>query len=242
MKKKVTLEAAVMLCNLSKNMSHHDVVTFFHEFGHVMHQVCAAIGGKSAYGKCPRDFVEAPSQMLENWCWQNSMIKRLSKHVTTGESMPDDMIQSLQKSRFWHSLLGVRRQLNLNAFDQLMHSSKIPETVEQMAASEKKFLVEIGLSDIDDKDKDSSNLARNFGHTVSQYSASYYGYLWSEVFSADMFATCFSQPSNLTDPKVGSRYREYILYPGGLKSPDELLKDFLGRSPKLDAFLGQYGI
>jgi len=77
---------------------------------------------------------------------------------------------------------------------------------------------------------------------VSQYSASYYGYLWSEVFSADMFATCFSQPSNLTDPKVGSRYREYILHPGGLKSPDELLKDFLGRSPKLDAFLVQYGI
>jgi len=233
------MDYSAMLCNLSEQMSHGDVVTFFHEFGHVMHNICGTIGSKSPYAKVPRDFVEAPSQMLENWCWQRSLIKRLSKHVRTGESMPDDMIGKLQASRFWMGLFNLRRQLSLNKFDQELHGENIPRTLEELAKKEQEWTLRIAFDETEGK---FSGLARNFGHTVSLYSASYYGYLWSEVFSADMFQTCFTSEETLTDPKIGLKYRQCVLLPGGTKTPDEMLQNFLGRAPEMDAFLRQYKI
>jgi len=233
------MDYSAMLCNLSNQMTHPDVVTFFHEFGHVMHNICGTIGSKSPYAKVPRDFVEAPSQMLENWCWQRSLIKGLSKHVQTGESMPDTMIAKLQTSRYWMGLYGLRRQLYLNKFDQELHGETVPTTLEALAKKEQEWNLDLAFDEWDGK---YSSLARNFGHTVSQYSASYYGYLWSEVFSADMFQTCFATEEALTNPKIGLKYRRCILFPGGTKTPDEMLKNFLGRAPELDAFLRQYGI
>merc|ERR1719272_1750334 len=102
-----------MLCNLPAAdaktgkpalLRHSNCVTFFHEFGHIMHGLCAeGDGNATTLAKCPRDFVEAPSQMLENWCWQKSVVARLSKHCDTGETLPDAMITSMLAAKNVHA-------------------------------------------------------------------------------------------------------------------------------------------
>lgn len=109
-----------MLCNLpatSKDgkpalLTHNDVVTFFHEFGHIMHGLCSEGDGNSTrLAKCPRDFVEAPSQMLENWCWQPAILERLSRHHETGETLPSALLDALVETKNVHESVFMLRQV-----------------------------------------------------------------------------------------------------------------------------------
>lgn len=234
-----------MLCNLPGPapdgspalLRHDDVVTFFHEFGHIMHGLCAeGEGNATRLAKCPRDFVEAPSQMLENWCFNTEVLKRLSRHAETGEPMPEDKAKALLAAKNVDEGFFMLRQIYLASLDLALHGESPPDSVAGIQALVDEMRPRISLVD----NPPGCNMLRNFGHLMNQYSAAYYGYLWAEVISADMFATRFE-----ADPfsqESGMAYRKQVLAVGGVGKIANHLEKFLSRAPTEDAFLRARGI
>jgi thimet oligopeptidase len=266
-----------MLCNLPAPsadgkpalLRHSNCVTFFHEFGHIMHGLCSAGDGNSTtLAKCPRDFVEAPSQMLENWCWTVEGLKRLSKHHETGATLPRDLLDKMLAAKNVNVGLNMARQIYLSTLDLEIHGTNPPTTAEGLQALVDRLRPEISLIE----NPEGANMLRSFGHLMNQcdsasqcvrrwrsgrrdsvgdprcrrdvsthrYSAAYYGYLWAEVLSADMFAQCFQKDP--FDAKAGRRYRDLVLAPGGVGKILDHLTTFLGRPPSQEAFLKSRGI
>mmetsp|Transcript_18234 Transcript_18234/g.39794 ORF Transcript_18234/g.39794 Transcript_18234/m.39794 type:complete len:740 (-) Transcript_18234:165-2384(-) len=235
-----------MLCNLPPPgadgnpslLRHTNVVTFFHEFGHIMHGLCAeGIGNSTRLAKCPRDFVEAPSQMLENWCWQKAILERLSRHYETGKSLPDDMLESMLRAKHVNVAIGSLRQIYLSRLDLTIHGSDPPKDAQGLQDLVDELRPRISLMD----NPPGNNMLRTFGHLMNQYSASYYGYMWAEVLSADMFATRFEE-EGIMNPQTGMDYRKMVLAPGGTGRIMDHLTNFLGRKPSDEAFLKSRGI
>jgi len=233
-----------MLCNLPGPapdgspalLRHDDVVTFFHEFGHIMHGLCAeGHGNQTRLAKCPRDFVEAPSQMLENWCYNQTVLKRLSKHKETGESLPQEKVEALLKAKNVNEGLMMLRQVYLGTLDLAIHGEEPPADAPGLQKLVDELRPKVSLIE----NPAGCNILRNFGHLMNQYSAAYYGYLWAEVLSADMFATRFEKDPFSTE--AGMDYRK-VLAQGGVGKISEHLKTFLGREPTEDAFLKSRGI
>jgi len=225
-----------MVANLAKPtpnrpalMRHDDVVTFFHEMGHVFHGLLsktryARFHGTSVAG----DFVEAPSQMLENWCWEREVLKKMSKHYETGEPLPDDLIAKMIKSRYVNVGLFYLRQIFFAKFDIKVHTDK-----ESMDYTKLWNDIRTSVSLVEG-DADPAPGQGTFAHITGGYDAGYYGYTYSLVFAADMYATAFK--ANPLDPATGAKYRNEILLPGGSREEMDSLKKFLGRAPKPDAF------
>ncbi|KAI9912822.1 hypothetical protein PsorP6_006276 [Peronosclerospora sorghi] len=215
-------------------LGHEEVVTYFHEFGHVMHCLCSEVKIPHFAGtSVERDFVEAPSQMLENWCWEKEPLQRLSSHYETGAKLSDELITNLISTRNAIAGLLNKRQLLFAIFDQTIHSnpqSKTAQLLQQLQS-------DIMLIDMTPE----TNFAASFGHLAGGYDAQYYGYLWSEVFSMDMFLSRFKQ-EGLMNPETGLAYRELILARGGSVDASVMLKDFLGRAPNQSAFLRSKGL
>jgi Zn-dependent oligopeptidase len=205
-----------------------------------MHGLCSeGIGNSTRLAKCPRDFVEAPSQMLENWCWQQSVLKRLSKHYQTGDPLPSDLLESMIRAKHVNVALSSLRQIYLSRLDLTIHGPNPP--IDKGAQ---------GLQDLVDhlrpaitliENPKGNNMLRTFGHLMNQYSASYYGYMWAETLSADMFATRFEK-EGIMNPSVGMDYRMMVLAPGGTHNISDHLTRFLGRPPNNKAFLKSRGI
>jgi len=218
-------------------LRHDDVVTFFHEFGHIMHGLCTeGPANGTTLAKCPRDFVEAPSQMLENWCYDRDVLKRLSRHVDSGESLPESAVESLLAAKNVSEGLMMLRQLYLGLLDLAIHGESPPANAQALQLLVDKMRPEITLIE----NPPGCNMLRNFGHLMNQYSAAYYGYLWAEVLSADMFATRFSKEP--FSKEAGAAYRKTILAPGGVGSIAQHLEKFLGRPPSEEPFLKSRGI
>ncbi len=216
-------------------LSHDEVVVFFHEFGHGLHQTLSRTRYSTLYGSNTRvDFVEAPSQMLENWMWQPAVLKKVSANVQTGEPLPDDLIQKMIAAR--HVADGVfwTRQTFFGAFDLQMHSAqgKVDPTALWFSLRPKMTLMH---------DVPGSYPTASFEHLVGGgYDAGYYGYLWSKVFAQDMFSVF--EKGGLDSADVGMRYRREILLPGGTAEPDVLLQHFLGRPVSFQPFYDDLGI
>lgn len=231
----------VMITNFSKPtkdkpslLDHKEVETYFHEFGHVMHGICSQTQTSRFFGThVERDFVEAPSQMLENWVWQEESLRLMSRHYKDGTPLPKEMLDKLVASKNANAGGFNLRQVFLATFDQRLHTMNTkPDTAQLVKDSYKEI---VGIEPIE-----GTNFAAIFGHLVG-YDAQYYGYLWSEVYSQDMFATRFAK-EGVMNLKTGLDYRNLILKPGGSLDGKDLLKNFLGREPNEEAFLRDKGL
>jgi Zn-dependent oligopeptidase len=214
-------------------LGHDEVVIFFHEFGHNM----AAMLGTQPYETLNNgfrlDFVEAPSQMLENWVWDPAILKEISANVTTGAPLPDDVIRKMVAARYVDYTLEIPVQISYAAIDMAYHSSgPHVDTTAVFGALTKRYTGYRWPSD--------TYAAASFTHMMSGYDAGYYGYLWSQVYAQDMF-TAF-KAGGLESPVVGRRYRDDILAPARLREPDAEVAAFLGRPMSPTAFYRELGI
>ncbi|MCK6598848.1 MAG: Zn-dependent oligopeptidase, partial [Bdellovibrionaceae bacterium] len=216
-------------------LSHEEVDTLFHEFGHIMHMSLtrshyATLSGSNVAW----DFVEAPSQMLENWVWEPQILEMITqKYDRPSESMPKEMIEKLQQSRKFNLGWMNTRQLIFGIFDLTLHQSAKDLDVTETYKKIYKDLT--GMDPLPE-----THFPATFGHIMGGYDAGYYGYLWSNVFAMDMF-TKF-QGKNLLSKQVGYKYRTSILEKGNTKEASLLLSEFLGRKPNSEAFFRYLGI
>ncbi|KAF8905842.1 hypothetical protein CPB84DRAFT_1726845 [Gymnopilus junonius] len=236
--KKRAYPELAMVANLAKPtpekpalMRHHDVWTFFHEMGHIFHSLLSKTQFARFHGlNVTRDFEEAPSQMLENWCWEPKVLEKLSSHYEMQKPLSPELIEKLINTRYMNTGLFYLHQVFLAKFDLRVHMDPIHDDYAQFWCSLHK---EIHLHEYD---KVVPGHAA-FKHTMGGYDVGYYGYTWSQVFAEDMYVTVF-KPDPL-DPARGKRYRDIVLYPGGSKDEMEILQEFLGRPPNNEAFIRQ---
>ncbi|KAF1987460.1 metallopeptidase MepB [Aulographum hederae CBS 113979] len=245
--------ATALVCNFSKPtekkpslLKHDEVVTLFHELGHGIHDLVAKTTYSRFHGTATvRDFVEAPSQMLENWCWTPSQLKALSKHYETSKPIPDDLIKKLIGTKHVNDALFNLRQLHFGTFDMTVHEPKSHEEIKKLPVSETYNKLRQDISKLDGPEAlgqawDWGHGEATFGHLIGGYDAGYYGYLSSQVYSADMFYSVFEKdPMN---PKEGRRYRHTVLERGGSQEEMQTLEDFLGRKPSTEAFYRELGL
>jgi thimet oligopeptidase len=214
-------------------LSHDDVITFFHEFGHNV----AALLGDTPYETLNLnfrwDFVEAPSQMLENFVWDPTILKEISSNVDTGAPLPDDLIAKMDAARYFDEASFEVSQAFLSTVDQLYHT--LPPPIDTTAVWKRTLMAMTPSVFVDGTIPQAS-----FGHLMSGYEAQYYGYLWSKVYAQDMF-TAF-QKGGLENPAVGARYRKDILAPARMIEPDAEVRAFLGRPMDPSTFYRQLGI
>jgi Zn-dependent oligopeptidase len=233
---------SAMVCNFPKPtkdapslLKHNDVVTLFHEFGHLCHGFCS----KAKYSRfsgtsVERDFVEMPSQFMENYCYEFEALKRISKHYQTGEPLSDELIHKIIAAKNAGISLFNLRQLFFGFFDMYCHTTKGKIDSGKVYAELKE---EVSLIPA----HPGTNRAASFGHLMGGYEASYYGYLYSQVFSADMFNQ-FKESGSVFNKDVGHKYRKTVLETGGMKDGIDILREFLGREPNQIAFLKSIGL
>ena len=208
--------------------SHRDLVILFHEFGHLMHTTLSTAPYATLYGANVRgDFVEAPSQMLENWMWQPAILKKLSRNVDSGESIPDALIEKMIALKYAADGVFWTRQVFLARYDLALHGPRPPADPDRLW-----FELMPQLTPL--PPMRGTLPSASFLPIMGGYDAGYYGYAWSRVYAQDMFSA-FEQ-GGIDNPQVGMRYRRAILEPGGTREPDELVRDFLGRASNADAF------
>lgn len=220
-------------------LSMDEVDTLFHEFGHVMHEsLTTARYAQQAGTRTALDFVEAPSQMLENWAYQPDVLARISADPkAAGKPLPAELAQKLQAARKYDAGVRYSRQVFLGTFDSAIHAVQ-PAAAKKLSAD---AVAKKSWADVMNLPEDKgAHFAGTFGHMMGGYDGGYYGYLWSEVFAADMFTRFAAE--GVLNAKVGREYRDRVLARGRTVEPSVLLKDFLGRDPNEAAFLKMIGI
>ena len=234
--------ASAIVANLSKPIAgkpalldFEDVDTIFHEFGHIMHQTLTRAPYVSLSGSAvSQDFVEAPSQMLENWLDNPKILSLVSGHFSDhSQKLPQDMLQKMLSAKDFNQGYGYTKQLLYALFDMALHTQDGPLDVNNI-------YLNLYRDVMGQEPLQNQSFPASFGHLMGGYDAGYYGYLWSEVYAADMFTQFPSD--NLTNAQVGMRYRQTILEQGNMKEASELLRNFLGRDPNSDAFFKKLGL
>ncbi|KAJ1961588.1 metalloendopeptidase [Dipsacomyces acuminosporus] len=219
-------------------LTHDDVRVLLHELGHVFHHIC--IVSKWAVfriGFMELDFLEAPSQMLENWVWQPEFIKKLASHYETSQPIPDALVSSVVAARNADTGVDGLRRLYCSRFDFAVHNAADVDSV-NVSRIFTDLRRDIGRLDIGDIETAGAGV---FGHMMQGYDAGFYVYMWSMVFSADMFAERFGK-EGIDNRQTGLDYRHQILRPGATRDASASLEAFLGRKPNTDAFFKSLGL
>ncbi|MFY0652945.1 MAG: Zn-dependent oligopeptidase [Cyclobacteriaceae bacterium] len=237
------IPTASLVCNFPQAtedkpalMPHSQVETFFHEFGHVLHHMVTTADLLSQSGtNVSRDFVEAPSQIFENWVWNYDALKLFAKHYETGEVLPQELFDKMLAAKQVGSGVAAARQVFFGTYDMTLHDKYKPGSGE----STTDVLRRIQNDVLPTKYAEGTNFQAAFGH-LNGYGASYYGYMWSKVYAQDMFS--IFEENGILDKETGIRYRDIILGMGSSKDELDLVRQFLGREPNNKAFLRELGL
>ena len=221
-------------------LTHREVETLFHEFGHLLHHCLSRVSVRSLAGtNVAWDFVELPSQIMENWCWERSGLDLFAAHYETGERIPDALYEKMVRARTYRAANAQMRQLGFSAVDLALHQDFEPARDGDVMTYARAIIEAHSATTLPE---DYAMLA-GFGHVFAHptgYASGYYSYKWAEVLDADAF-TRFKR-EGITNPEVGRAFREAILSKGNSEEPEKLYQDFMGRGPELDPLLARTGL
>lgn len=235
-----------LICNFSPPdddgvslLTHDDVVTLFHEFGHMLHHLLTQVDYPSIAGinGVPWDAVELPSQFMENFAWHYDVLASSSAHKDSGEPLPKEIFDRLQNSRFFGEGLAMLRQIEFALFDFRLHAEFDPDTGANALKALDEVRSEVALVQYPDYNRQPHSFSHIF---AGGYAAGYYSYKWAEVLAADAFAAF--EENGIFDAETAARFREEILEIGGSRDFMEAYVAFRGRKPTMDALLAQCGI
>ncbi|MBT0811796.1 M3 family metallopeptidase [Litoribacter ruber] len=233
-----------IVCNFTKPtktkpslLTFNEVTTLFHEFGHALHGMLAntkyeSLSGTSVYW----DFVELPSQIFENWCYEKECLDLFAKHYETGEKIPEELIEKIKASSNFHQGYQTIRQISFGLLDMAYHSTD-PDKIADIPTFEKQAMSQTELL----QPVEGTLMSTSFSHIFQGgYAAGYYSYKWAEVLDADAFELFLEK--GIFNEQVAKSFQENILSKGGSRHPLELYKNFRGREPKPDALLKRAGL
>jgi peptidyl-dipeptidase Dcp len=220
-------------------LSFEEAETLFHEFGHALHGLLSDCTYKSLSGtSVARDFVELPSQVMENWASEPEVLRIYARHYQTGQPIPDELIEKIRKSRHFNQGFETTEYLAASFLDMDWHTLTEADPDRDVLAFEKKSLDVLGLI----PEIVSRYRSPYFQHIFAGgYSAGYYSYIWSAVLDADAFEA-FKETGNLFDPKTAASFRTNILSKGNSDDPMTLYKRFRGKEPSIEPLLARRGL
>lgn len=233
-----------IVCNFTKPtkntpslLTFNEVTTLFHEFGHALHGMLAnttysSLSGTSVYW----DFVELPSQILENWCYEPEALQLFAKHYETGEIIPQELINKIKKASNFHEGMATLRQISFGLLDMSYHAGN-PSTISSIKAHEDKAFETTKLY----PEVEENCMSTSFSHIFQGgYSSGYYSYKWAEVLDADAFE--YFKEKGIFNPEVAKKFKETVLSLGGTEDPMTLYKRFRGKEPQPNALLKRAGL
>ena len=237
---------AYLTCNLTPPvgddpalLTHDEVTTLFHEFGHGLHHMLTRVdnAGVSGINGVEWDAVELPSQFLENWCWERESIDMISGHYKTGEKLPDELLERMRNARNFQSAMQLVRQLEFAMFDMQLHIQSTPTESADIQATLNKVREKVAVVPTSSFNR----FQHGFSHIFSGgYSAGYFSYKWAEVLSADAFARF--EEEGIFNEKTGRDFLKSVLEVGGSRDAMTSFVEFRGREPTVDALLRHSGL
>lgn len=243
---RVQIPVAYLICNLTPPvgddpalLTHNEVTTLFHEFGHGLHHMLTLVDAPDVAGisGVEWDAVELPSQFLENWCWEREALDLISGHYLTGEKIPQELLEKAQRARNFQSAMQMVRQLEFSLFDMHIHHDSKPGALVDVQAvlNEVKERVSVVPSPAFNR------FPNSFSHIFAGgYAAGYFSYKWAEVLSADAFAKF--EEDGIFNAETGRSFMQNILEKGGTEEAMVLFENFRGRKPEIDALLKHSGL
>lgn len=240
-----SLPQCTLACNLTKPtkdqpslLNHLEVTTLFHEFGHALHHLLSKVKLAPLSGTDVEwDFVELPSQLNENFCWEAESLRTFAKHYKTGEPIPDELLEKMLKARTFNEGLACIRQNEFGLFDLAVYMQEDAAKAKPANDIFKEIVEKYGIFDF----VEGTSFPCSFSHIFAGgYSAGYYSYKWAEVLEADAFSRF--QKEGVLNPKVGEEYKTSILEKGDSEPPMNLFKAFMGREPSENALLERMGL
>jgi len=221
-------------------LSHRDVETVFHEFGHLMHHCLSRVEIRSLAGtSVPWDFVELPSQIMENWCWERASLDLFARHWKTGERLPDELFEKVRRARTFRAAGSQMRQLGFGVVDLSLHTLYDPARDGSPVEYANRILREFSVAPLPEGYAMIAGFTHLFADPVG-YGAGYYSYKWAEVLDADAFTRFLRQ--GIFSREAGLAFRREILEKGDSEDPAELFRHFMGRDPDPSALLRRLGL